>query len=495
MAQVTLASRYRLIEPLGTGGMAVVWRAYDEVLGRPVAIKLLAPQFAADAAFRDRVRGEAQAAARLAHPNITNVYDYGESPDADGAPVPFVVMELVDGRSLSADLAQGPLPWPTAVDVCAEIAAALSAAHARGLVHRDVTPANVMRTAAGVKVVDFGVSAVIGERGHAGPVIGTPAFLAPERLAGQPAGPAADVYALGLILYLTLTGELPWRVETTTQMLSAHRYTAPAPLPPVPGLPRDVVVLCGQCLEKDPAARPSAAEAARRLAAATGIRVAVVDPDAPATGARVPERHGWTGTRILPWPAPDGTGAVPDGTGAVLDGTGMVPARPVIGRGVLLAIAATLVVGVLAGVGAVMVLSRDRPAGSAAPPPSASASSAPSATADAAGPCTVALNQSEWDEGATINLTVTNTSGRDINGWTLTFTLSANLDVRNGWNGHWKQEHDKVTVNDAAWNANLPAGGSVVLGANLERHGGKRKPTPPKDYRLNGARCTASGQD
>jgi serine/threonine-protein kinase len=483
VAQVILAGRYRLIEPLGTGGMSVVWHAYDEVLGRPVAVKLLAPRFAADTLFRDRIRAEAKAAARLAHPNITNVYDFGESPDATGAPVPFVVMELVDGRSLAVDLRQGPLPWRTAVDVCAEIAAALSAAHARGLVHRDVTPANVMRTAAGVKVVDFGVSAVMGESGQDGPVLGTPAFLAPERLAGDPGGPPADVYALGLLLYLTLTGELPWEAETTTQMVSAHRYQPPAPLPPVPGLPSDVYVLCGQCLEKEPGTRPSSAEVARRLADATGIRVTVVDPDGAATGARVPEQHGRAGTRILPWPVPP-----PDAIGGVA-----LP--PAVRRTVWIAVAATLAVGVLVGIGAAVARNRGPAAHSVVPPVStASPLSTPTPSAvGPAGPCTVSFTAQSWDEGATISLTVANTGDEDIVGWTLTFTLSGRQDVTDGWNGHWEQDGDEVTVGDAGWNADLPVGGSVVVGANLKRHGGSG--SAPRDYRLNGVRCTATGQD
>jgi serine/threonine protein kinase len=202
-----LGDRYRLLEPLGAGGMSVVWRAYDEVLGRRVAVKLLSAAFASDRHFRERVRAEAQSAAALVHPNVTAVYDYGVSAGPDGAPAPFVVMELLDGRTLSTRLAGGPLPWREAVEICAEVAAALSAAHARGLVHRDITPANVMLTATGVKVVDFGVSTVVGESGRDGPgdaVVGTPAYLAPERLAREPVGPAADVYALGVVL------RLPW---------------------------------------------------------------------------------------------------------------------------------------------------------------------------------------------------------------------------------------------------------------------------------------------
>jgi len=145
-----LAGRYRLVERLGAGGMSVVWRGFDEVLGRQVAVKVLPPSTSTDRSFRRRLRAEAQAAARLSHPNITNVYDYGEATTVDGEPVPYVVMELVDGESLAAVLARvRRLPWPTAVRICSEVAAALAAAHARGIVHRDVTPANVMLTASG----------------------------------------------------------------------------------------------------------------------------------------------------------------------------------------------------------------------------------------------------------------------------------------------------------------------------------------------------------
>src|SRR5689334_16527034 len=146
-----LAGRYRLVERLGAGGMSVVWRGYDEVLGRPVAVKVLAAELVSDAELRGRVRREARAAARLSHPNITNVYDYGERDDG----TPYVVMELVDGQSLAQRMASGPLPWRTAVRVAAQVASALAAAHAQGLVHRDVTPANVMLSRSGVKVVDF----------------------------------------------------------------------------------------------------------------------------------------------------------------------------------------------------------------------------------------------------------------------------------------------------------------------------------------------------
>jgi len=263
-----LTGRYRLIERLGAGGMSVVWRAYDDVLGRPVAVKLLGPRYAADPASRQRIRDEARAAARLNHPYITDVYDYGES-DSDHGTVPFVVMELVDGVPLDQRLRGEPLPWRFATEICAQVAAALAAVHARGLVHRDVKPANIMLTGSGAKVVDFGISAVAGDRSERpGQVFGTPAYLAPERLDGGPADAASDVYALGLVLYKALTGDLPWDADTTTQMLVAHCYKEPAPLPPIAGLPEQVADLCRRSLAKKPADRPSAAELAAGLTAA-----------------------------------------------------------------------------------------------------------------------------------------------------------------------------------------------------------------------------------
>ncbi|WP_309246293.1 serine/threonine-protein kinase [Verrucosispora sioxanthis] len=267
-----LGERYRLIEQLGAGGMSVVWRGYDEVLGRQVAVKVLASRLASDRAFRHRIRIEAQAAARLCHPNITNVYDYGESVQV-GLTVPYVVMELIDGGPLTARLARdGRLPWREAVTVAAEVASALATAHARGVVHRDVTPGNVMLTATGVKVVDFGISALVGEseKGPDGTLLGTPAYLAPERLDNGQVSPATDVYALGLLLYRMLTGRLPWQADTTTQMLRAHMYREPEPMPDVPNLPASVAALVHRCLAKRPADRPATAELARVLAEAAG---------------------------------------------------------------------------------------------------------------------------------------------------------------------------------------------------------------------------------
>jgi len=288
-----VGDRYRLIERLGTGGMSVVWRGHDQVLGRAVAVKVLSPQLAGDTAFRDRLRQEALAAAGLCHPHITGIFDFGESPLDERRTVPYVVMELNDGESVSARLSRrGPLQWREAVVIAAEVASALATAHARGVVHRDVTPANVMLTGAGAKVVDFGISALIGQRDAApdGSLLGTPAYLAPERLGGGPVAPPADVYALGLLLYRTLTGRLPWPAGNTTQALRAHLFADPEPVPSLPGMPVQVAELCLRCLAKQPADRPGAAVVAAALAAVVGLRpiippVVVESPGAGCCGS------------------------------------------------------------------------------------------------------------------------------------------------------------------------------------------------------------------
>jgi protein kinase-like protein len=285
-----LGGRYRLVEKLGIGGMSEVWRGYDETLGRAVAIKVLSLQLAGDRVFRDRLRQEALASARLCHPHITGVFDFGEAALDGQVTVPYVVMELNDGESVSARIARrGRLPWREAVTVAAEVASALATAHARGVVHRDVTPANVMLTGSGAKVVDFGISAVVGQRDAApdGSLLGTPAYLAPERLGGSQVSAATDVYALGLLLYRALTGHLPWPADTTAEALRAHLYADPAPLPEIAGFPAAVRDLCLQCLSKCPSDRPAAGSVARALAAEVGMQP-IIPPlsarDAPTVG-------------------------------------------------------------------------------------------------------------------------------------------------------------------------------------------------------------------
>jgi serine/threonine protein kinase len=254
--------------------MSEVWRAHDQVLGRDVAVKVLAPDGpGTDPRRPARIRLEARAAAGLRHPHIVEVHDYGEATDDAGRARPYVVMELVEGTSLDRLLRdRAALPWDTATRICAQVAAALAAAHAHGVVHRDVKPGNVMVTPDGVKLVDFGISAAAGAVDETdGEVLGTPAYLAPERLDGGPVRVATDVYALGLLLYRALAGRLPWTGTTVTQMVGDHLYTDPAPLPPIAGLPPQVADLVRRCLAKRPQDRPGAAEAARILGAAAGL--------------------------------------------------------------------------------------------------------------------------------------------------------------------------------------------------------------------------------
>ena len=268
-----LGGRYRLLDRLGEGGMSVIWRARDEVLGRDVAVKVLSARFAADPSSRQRIRAEAQAVAKLSHPNVAGVFDYGEADLADGERVPYIVMELVAGSTLTELLEDEPMPLHWVLRVGAEVAAALAAAHAHDIVHRDVKPANVMVTAGGMaKVVDFGVAAVIGDLSENDAVLfGTPAYVAPERLQGGPVATGTDMYGLGVLMYRMLAGHMPWPAESTTQMLVAHLHLDPDPLPPLTGLPGDVIDVIAECLAKDPADRPTAADVAAILTAAAAV--------------------------------------------------------------------------------------------------------------------------------------------------------------------------------------------------------------------------------
>jgi serine/threonine-protein kinase len=265
-AGALLARRYRLIDPIGAGGMSVIWRARDELLDRMVAIKVLTSELAADAKFRDLVREEARAAAQLVHPHVTSVHDYGEVVATDGSITAFVVMELLAGEELESRLTAGPLPWQKAVEVCAQVAEALAAAHRLGIVHRDVTPANIMLTANGAKVLDFGIATHIGapDEDEEGDTFGTPAYVAPERLDGVPAQPATDTYSLGVLLFETLSGQVPFPAETWDDLARAQPG---GPMPPlvVAGLPADVVEICRRCLSRDPRARPTAHQVGEAL--------------------------------------------------------------------------------------------------------------------------------------------------------------------------------------------------------------------------------------
>ncbi|MFI7146606.1 protein kinase [Nonomuraea sp. NPDC050022] len=256
-----LARRYLLLDPLARGGMSMIWRAFDQSLHRLVAVKVLTASLQAGLGERVRVRSEARAAARFLHPDVIDIYDYGETVTEDGEVAAYVVMPLLDGSTLGERIAEEPLPWTEAAAIALRLARALRDGHARGVVHRDVTADNVLLTASGPKLLDFGIAAASGDPDDDR---GTPPYVAPERLAGAPTHPAVDVYALGVLLFAMLTGRTPYPETTWEQIEAAHRTSPP---PRVTGVPHGIASLCRNCLAHDPARRPTAAEIADSLAA------------------------------------------------------------------------------------------------------------------------------------------------------------------------------------------------------------------------------------
>ncbi len=278
-----LDGRYRLEEVLGVGGMSVVWRATDDVLGRAVAVKILAGDLAYNPDARAAGLAEAQAVAQLSHPNICTVFDYGESLQPDGRMVPYVVMELLTGPSLAERLEERPLAPHEALKVAAEVAAGLAAAHAHGVVHQDVKPGNVILTPSGAKVFDFGIAAIAGAPDLAGPdgrILATPSYVAPERLMGGTVLPASDMFGWGVLLFRLLTGKLPWPSWAGL----ADRLSAVAPLPDIPGVPGKIGELYWNCIAADPDDRPTAASAAAVLRVALMVRTPQPGDVAPRGG-------------------------------------------------------------------------------------------------------------------------------------------------------------------------------------------------------------------
>jgi eukaryotic-like serine/threonine-protein kinase len=250
-----LAGRYRLDALIGRGGMATVFRAWDTELGRPVAVKLLRPEIVSDPDLALRFRREAHAAAVLHHPAVVGYLGSG----TDGGQ-PFLVMELVDGDDLATRIRNAaPLPPGTAVRIAADVASGLAVAHARGIVHRDVKPGNIILDAADrARITDFGVARIAAESESTipGTTLGSVHYFSPEQARGLPTTPTSDVYSLGLVLYEMLTARRPFTGETTAAIALA-RVGAPAPHPRAvdPTLPSDLDAIVGRALDPDPAAR------------------------------------------------------------------------------------------------------------------------------------------------------------------------------------------------------------------------------------------------
>jgi serine/threonine-protein kinase len=254
-----LGGRYRLMELLGQGGMARIYRAHDDQLDRQVAVKILRPEYGRDPDFGSRFRHEAQAAASLNHPSIVAVHDYGQ--DEAG---PFIVMELVEGEDLASIVKrQGALPPRQAARIVAETARALHAAHERGIVHRDVKPGNVMIDREGrVKVTDFGIARAIAEAQMTlpGTTLGSVHYFSPEQARGDQATASSDIYSLGIVLFELLTGRRPWEADSAAAVAMA-RLAGPPPDPSSlrSGIPADLVAIDRKALATEPADRWSSA--------------------------------------------------------------------------------------------------------------------------------------------------------------------------------------------------------------------------------------------
>jgi eukaryotic-like serine/threonine-protein kinase len=297
-AKTTYGGRYHLIERAGSGGMAEVYRARDELLGREVAVKVLSERFAGDRSFVERFRREAQSAANLNHPNIVSLYDYG---DSDGSY--FIVMEYIDGKSLNDIIgAEGALLPERAAEIASDVAQALDRAHNSGLVHRDIKSGNIMINAAGqTKVTDFGIARAIGGEQtmtQTGMVIGTASYLSPEQAQGRPVDARSDVYSLGCVLYEMLTGDPPFTGDTPLSI--AYKHVREDPRPPSaynPDVPRELDSITLKALAKNPDNRYSSAAEMRddlqRYVSGKSIQATpLLGPETSVMGAG-------TGTQVL----------------------------------------------------------------------------------------------------------------------------------------------------------------------------------------------------
>lgn len=372
-----IAGRYRLGPVIGRGGMGEVRRARDLRLERDVAVKFLRGPVAAEPEVRRRFDDEARSAAQLIHPNVVAVFDSGEHEGA-----PYLVMECLPGRTLADELVDGPLSASRVRTIAASVLGALAAAHGVGIVHRDIKPANILIAEDGTaKVADFGIAKSTEGLDHtlAGQIIGTPAYLAPERLEGRRATPQSDLYSLGVVLYEALAGRQPFAGDTPIALAHAVHTSVPIPLRELdPGLDPGLVATVERSMDKVPERRfPSAGDMAASLGPSTRPRAVMT----PTTGAGI---HG-DATRPVSLESTQRLSAPPDGdAGAVPPGQ-----RQRVGNRARLA--AVLGVGALVMMALVVLVTPDdaapsRPSPPASDPPASDPSTSdPSASDPSAG--------------------------------------------------------------------------------------------------------------
>ena len=287
-----MAGRYRIDSLIAAGGMGEVWKATDEVLGRVVSVKFLHPQFAADESFLERMLREARAASAINHPGVVAVYDFGRTDPENAIPTSYIVMEQVDGPSLSQILTEGPLDVDQSLAILEQTAAALHAAHLAGVVHRDVKPGNIIMAPHGhVKLTDFGIarSQDTSTITDSGSITGTATYLSPEQATGDKATEASDLYSLGVVIYSCLSGDVPFTRDGPVAIALAHLKDPPPPLPEA--IPAGVSELVMSLLEKQPNDRPVDAQAVSAQAALLRGH-SLTEPVPPVTTGPPPDRRG-----------------------------------------------------------------------------------------------------------------------------------------------------------------------------------------------------------
>jgi serine/threonine protein kinase len=423
-----IAGRYRLVSQIGRGSMGVVWQAQDERLDRAVAVKELvldetADEEAAQQAVRRAVR-EGRLAARLRHPHAITVHDVVEH---DGKPC--LVMEFLPSQSLAAQLAErGTLAPQYVAGIGSQVASALAAAHVEGIVHRDVTPSNVLIAPDGTaKLADFGISRALGEGTVTGGgfIAGTPAFLAPEVAGGADAVFASDVFSLGATMYTAVEGTPPFdRDENPYALL--QRVARGEIRPPRHAGPLTEVLT--RMLRPKPAERPRMDEVQEALTA--------VAEGKPAPPPRNP-------TLLLPSRRKRPRRLVIAGIGAV----------------------ALLAAGFLVGS---LINNADEPSAAGALPTAGSQTPTPASTTTTPTPepgCTANYEvTNSWPNGYQVEVTVRNDDGRGLTGWTVSWQLPAGHTINNLWNGTLAQKGSTVTVTSAGYNAVLAANGTATFG-------------------------------
>ncbi|MFJ2535560.1 MULTISPECIES: protein kinase domain-containing protein [Microbacterium] len=301
---VSFGGRYELQSRIAIGGMGEVWEATDHVIGRTVAIKILKDEYMGDPGFLERFRAEARHAALVNHEGIASVFDYGEENGSA-----YLVMELVPGEALSTVLERdGALSADKTLDIVAQTASALQAAHAAGLVHRDIKPGNLLITPDGrVKITDFGIARIADQvpLTATGQVMGTVQYLSPEQASGHPASPATDTYSLGIVAYECLAGKRPFTGESQVAIAMAQINEQPPPLPPTVPIPVQNLVMA--MIAKKPSDRPSSSATVARAAQALrrgDLNSAAIAVPAIATGGIA---GGDDATRLLNASGDDGT--------------------------------------------------------------------------------------------------------------------------------------------------------------------------------------------